>query len=325
MQVPRKDGVPRSTYRKAFPWSRMTTNYFGRRCVGLAWHIVLAWYTFGHVVGDRILSERFAQLLAASLATVKEGEGALRGRGLQDGESLGIATNFSLVLSGNTESQVARRWRELSQEPAHGPRSTCPWSKQREETIVQLPRAVPKRWTPESPPSPGIPGLLRSAAIRRFDLSGSALFQCEGMRSFCTGIGSRSVAEEQDCWAQGEAGATAMERGAAARVFPRPGWRHLHVRVIACMREVRGQKGGGRESSGGRPRTACRRGEPQSRGVLRGGHGRRRARRGPRGHHPVLPAEGGPRELDQVLAGRVSLGQQYKLYKLPSPRTSWTR
>ena len=42
--------------------------------------------------------------------------------------------------------------------------------------------------------------------------------------------------------------------------------------------------------------------------MLRRGHGRRRARRGPSEHHPVLPAQGGPRELDRVLAGRVSLG-----------------
>ena len=54
-----------------------------------------------HVVGDRILADRKAQLLAAGLAEVKEGEGALRGRGLQDGESLGIATNLSLVFVGN--------------------------------------------------------------------------------------------------------------------------------------------------------------------------------------------------------------------------------
>ena len=88
MQVPRKDGVPRSTKS-------------GKRCVGLAWHIVPAWDKVGHVVGDRILAERKAQPLAAGLAKVKEGEGTLGGRGLQDGESLSIATNFSLVLVGN--------------------------------------------------------------------------------------------------------------------------------------------------------------------------------------------------------------------------------
>ena len=57
-------------------------------------------------------------------------------------------------------------------------------------------------------------------------------------------------------------------------------------------------------SAGGRPRTAW--GERQGRRVLRGGHGRRRARPGPHEHHHVLPAQGGPRELDRVLAGRVS-------------------
>ena len=95
-QVPRKDGVPRRTY-----WSRTTINCFGRRCIGLAWHFVTAWYKVGQVVGDRILAERKAQPLAAGLAKVKEGEGTLGGRGLQDGESLSIATNFSLVLVGN--------------------------------------------------------------------------------------------------------------------------------------------------------------------------------------------------------------------------------